>query len=243
MKKFVTVAAAALVVSSAAFAQQKPQLNFIPVNQQQSPQGAMLPGASCNGAGGTNCPGALPDNDPAGITSTFTLADCDIVEDVNIGVQATHTWVGDLIVEVTSPGGTTVSLMDQPGVPAGTFGCNNNNAALVFDDDGAMVVEDVCNATTDDPWIVDGSSWAPIGSLASINGEDGNGTWTLFISDNAAGDTGQLDDWTVDATCGTNLPPYVRPAPIPAVAPLGLLFMGTALAGVGIAAVRRRKKS
>ena len=60
--------------------------------------------------------------------------------------------------------------------------------------------------------------------LAAFNGEDANGTWSLFVFDDAGADTGAFTDgWNIELT--------VIPAPASAV----LLGLG------GIAAIRRRR--
>ena len=58
---------------------------------------------------------AIPDNDANGITDTITVNDGQIISSVSVTVNITHTWQGDLIVEVTSPAGTTERLHDRSG--------------------------------------------------------------------------------------------------------------------------------
>ena len=41
------------------------------------------------------------------------------------------------------------------------------------------------------------STFAPSSPLSAFNGEDPNGTWTLTVSDNAGGDTGTLNNWSL----------------------------------------------
>ncbi len=88
---------------------------------------------------------------------------------VQVYVDITHTWIGDLIVEVTSPGGTTVRLHNRSGVSAdniiGTYGLD---------------------LTVDGP-----------GSLDDFIGELSQGDWTLWVSDNFVIDVGTLNEWCV----------------------------------------------
>jgi len=117
----------------------------------------------------------IPDNSPAGVSSTIEIQDMSTVDTVSVDLSMSHTWVGDLIVSLEHEG-ETVFLMDQPGLPASTFGCSGNNVFVTFED-GAN------------------GSFQPVTPLASFKGTNLVGTWTLTVSDNIGGDTGTLDGW------------------------------------------------
>ena len=136
---------------------------------------------------------SIPDNTPGGLSSVINVAEAGSLNDVVVDLSVTHSWVGDLIVSVEH-GGTTVTLMDQPGVPASTFGCSGNNVSASFDDAAGGTVEDVCPAT--DP-VINGS-FLPVSALSAFDGAEASGVWTLNISDNAGGDTGTLDEWCLN---------------------------------------------
>jgi hypothetical protein len=160
---------------------------------------AVVPHNQNRGGGDCMTTGAdIPDNDPTGLSETITISSGGTVEDLNISLDVTHTWVGDIIVTIEH-NGTTVTLMDRPGVPAGTFGCSDDNISAVFDDEaGTSTVEDVCPGT--DPGL--NGDFLPMEALSAFDGMDYNGDWTLTISDNATGDTGTLDSWCLIATTG-----------------------------------------
>jgi uncharacterized repeat protein (TIGR01451 family) len=135
-------------------------------------------------------PLAIPDNVPAGASSTATVAGLPgPLTSVQVRVATTHTWVGDLIYTLTSPTGTVITLLDRPGVPATGAGCDNDNVNVTFQD-GQPDPEAIC-ATGN--WPV--TTAAPVTPLSGLNGQNGNGTWTLTISDNAGADTGTLTEW------------------------------------------------
>ena len=136
-------------------------------------------------------PVAIPDNNAAGTTSTVMVGDDVILADVDVRVEITHTWVGDVFVSLRSPANTEVVLLDQPGVPATMFGCADDNMNVTFDDASGFDPENHCAATN--PWLVGPAN--PVGSLSDFNGESSAGTWTLFVSDNALGDLGTIVDW------------------------------------------------
>jgi subtilisin-like proprotein convertase family protein len=60
---------------------------------------------------------AIPDDDPAGIERMLTATASGVVRDVTVGVDITHTYIGDLEVSLMSPGGVTVPLHQRTGGP------------------------------------------------------------------------------------------------------------------------------
>jgi subtilisin-like proprotein convertase family protein len=52
---------------------------------------------------------------PAGITSTVRITDGGMVKQVKVNVDITHTYIGDLIVELTGPGGQKAVLHNRAG--------------------------------------------------------------------------------------------------------------------------------
>ncbi len=143
-------------------------------------------------------PLAIPDNAPAGASSSFNVSDTAAITDLNVRVQINHTYVGDIQIFLTSPSSTTVTLLDRPGEPATFFGCSNNDMDVTFDDASGFVLETHCIGTT--PWYVGAA--APVSPLSAFNGENPQGTWTLNVVDNAGADTGSLVDWELIATPG-----------------------------------------
>jgi subtilisin-like proprotein convertase family protein len=57
----------------------------------------------------------IPDNDPAGVASVITIAESGIVQGIKVGVDITHTYVGDLRVELVSPAGQQALLQNRQG--------------------------------------------------------------------------------------------------------------------------------
>ena len=60
-------------------------------------------------------PVSIPDNDANGIVSTIEVTDDVTVFGVTADVNITHTWIGDLIVSLTSPDGTEAVLHNRSG--------------------------------------------------------------------------------------------------------------------------------
>ncbi len=142
--------------------------------------------------------GAIPDGSGSAtpgtpLVRTITYDDSDVaftdpILDLNFNLAINHTWVGDLIVTLTSPAGTVVTLINRPGTPPGTFGCSRNNIDVLLDDEAATTAESQCS----NPSPAIAGTQQPNGSLSAFDGETLEGTWTLTVTDNARFDTGSL---------------------------------------------------
>jgi len=58
---------------------------------------------------------AIPDNDANGVSSVINIADNLTIFDTSTFIDITHTWIGDLVVTLTSPQGTTATLVNRSG--------------------------------------------------------------------------------------------------------------------------------
>lgn len=196
-KALIIAISTALLTTTSVYAQVKDESTAPPAGPPTSePLGAEgLPGQLCSespGASGATCSPVIPTS--GSTDSRFEVTGCEgAITDVNIGLDVTHSWVGDLTFTVRSPELTSVTIVDTPG-----NGCSFNNIFAVLDDAAATNVEQGC--TSGDPAI--NGTFSPTNPLSAINGEAGNGLWLLTIVDNVAGDGGQLNDWSVDLTCG-----------------------------------------
>ncbi len=151
----------------------------------------------CNTNGGAGW--AIPDNDPTPTTATVTVAMGTAVgpiQDVNITTNITHTYVGDLYAAARSPSAASAVLFDRPGVPAATFGCNGANLQVLFDDEAgtATTIENLCGGGN--PSI--SGTYLPNTTLTAMDGGTVNGIWNIDVTDNAAADTGTIDNVCVD---------------------------------------------
>ncbi|MEM7456463.1 MAG: proprotein convertase P-domain-containing protein, partial [Planctomycetota bacterium] len=152
-----------------------------------------------NGLGGTTVA-----NDTAGVTntrfypsddvpvsindnslqeSTIDITDVGYVADIDVELDITHTWDADLDVFLVSPGGTTVELFSDVGADGDNF------SGTVLDDEATQSIAAGAAPFT--------GSFSPEGFLADFDDEVITGTWTLQIFDDAAGDTGTLNNWSL----------------------------------------------
>jgi len=123
---------------------------------------------------------------PTVYTRTFSVGTSYTVSDVNIGILMSHTWRGDIVMYLVSPGGTRVQLTNGQGGGADNFN-------LTFDDEAASSVtgytaNSTATATTAVPPY--SASYQPTSALSAFDGSNSSGTWTLEICDNANADSG-----------------------------------------------------
>ena len=147
---------------------------------------------------------AIPDNNTTGATSDLVIANGGAITDLNVKIETTHTWVGDLIYTLTNvTTGTTVTIIDRPGVPASTNGCANNDINATLDDEAAGgAVETQCAASA--PAI--NGTFTPNNPLSAFDGQVRTGTWRLTVSDRAGADTGTLTRWCISGSTQLALP-------------------------------------
>lgn len=114
----------------------------------------------------------------------ITIADASTITDVNIGVDITHTYIGDLTIAVVSPNSTEVILK--------TFNdCDSEEDIIgIFDDDA--VAFNCFNADNNIPQ----KSLNDL--LEAFNGENAAGDWTIRLGDFQADDTGTLNSWFIE---------------------------------------------
>jgi subtilisin-like proprotein convertase family protein len=103
--------------------------------------------------------------------------------DINVTLDLTHTWDGDLILTLISPAGTRVELA------AGVGGSGNNFTRTTFDDEASTPINSGSAPFT--------GSFIPQELLSTLDGEDPNGTWLLEVADVAELDFGVLNSWSI----------------------------------------------
>jgi gliding motility-associated-like protein len=191
---------------------------------------ARLSAQACDCLTTGNCPVPIQDNGTFQGTLDVTvngpndLGQCPLT---SVCFSITHTWVGDLCVTLTSPGGVNYMVMaDANNGPTGcgtdsdnidvcivpgtgnpltnnteymcNFGaCQSGNCCLV----GNWTMP--CGGVTDP---VTGAMQAPSCDLNDFNipGSPANGTWTLTVNDICSQDIGTLNNFSLTFACGVS---------------------------------------
>ncbi len=106
------------------------------------------------------------------------------VVDVNVTLDITHTFLGDLDISLISPSGTMILLSWWLG--------GVDMTDTTFDDEADTPIWAGVAPYT--------GQFQPVMPLATLIGENPNGTWTLEVTDSASWDTGMLNSWSISIT-------------------------------------------
>ena len=151
----------------------------------------------------------IPDDISTGATSTLTINDPRILVDIDVRANISHSWVGDIQIILSHlETGKSTTLINRPGFPETTFGCENDNIAVILDDEITSPIEHKCASI---PPAISGI-YKPDEPLNIFDGMPLSGTWSLVISDNNKSDAGRLNDWCLAARVDDEM---VAPSPTP----------------------------
>src|SRR5690554_7657246 len=136
---------------------------------------------------------AIPDGNTSGGTVTMDVTEDVTITDLDVDLNITHSWVGDLIVSIKSPAGTTAVIVDRPGRTNSGYGCSGAGIVATLDDEAATPIENECANST--PTIE--GSFIPNNPLSVFDGESTLGVWELRVSDVAYAYSGTLNSWGI----------------------------------------------
>lgn len=135
----------------------------------------------------TDTPKAITDH---GITYSNKVVSglSGTIVDINVTVNLTHPFDGELYLTLISPTNTPVILANYLG------GGGDNYTNTVFDDEASSYISSASAPFT--------GSFRPYFDLAQLDGRDPNGTWKLRMDDAVSGNAGQLLSWSMQITSG-----------------------------------------
>ncbi|UCG33995.1 MAG: proprotein convertase P-domain-containing protein, partial [Phycisphaerales bacterium] len=107
---------------------------------------------------------------PVSVTPQMDVTEDVVIEELHVVVKISHTWVGDVQLNLTSPTGTAVRLHDGAGG-------NRDDLNVVYSDSG------VPNGSEhfDFGCYMQVSGDGGVGALAQYAGESSLGTWSLQV--------------------------------------------------------------
>ena len=140
----------------------------------------------------TLCPGATGTGTTANLTRTFNVSGLPTSGmDLNVGFLASHSWRGDIRLTLRSPGPSPVSvvLITEDTSNSG----NDNDYNLELGDEATVTVNtgaaDGPHDITLPPYQILASPNNPLSAFSAVNP---NGTWTMEMCDDYAGEIGQF---------------------------------------------------
>lgn len=142
-----------------------------------------------------NVPTVIPDGLGANIggaiaTSTINIPSQFIVSSVEVTLNMSHTYIGDVRATLRHPDNTAVTIIDRI-CNTGPF--NGVNATFV-DGSGAVI----CSSPVE-------GNFDPAQPLGSLSSKTTNGNWTLQLQDFFNADQGTLNSWSVKVCYLVNL--------------------------------------
>ncbi len=144
---------------------------------------------------------AVPIPDGAGANQQGPVAqsvinipnDITSIDDINITLDVSHTWVNDLVFQLVNPNGDFIVLWGR--------NCSNEDGFnIVFNDIGVALPAP--NSTCANPLTGTFAAVDTNTDLATIFGSSTQGDWTLVFADFFNGDTGTLNSWEIEI-CST----------------------------------------
>jgi len=139
----------------------------------------------------TDTPIQIPDNNLTGITSTINVVEAKTVLDVNVRVNITHTYDGDLQISLLAPNGAIIPLATHRG------GSGDDFSDTVFDDEAAAPISNGGAPFS--------GSFRPEAPLTAAEGGLATGAWRLKVVDDAGQDVGPLNSWSLILTYPTEV--------------------------------------
>jgi subtilisin-like proprotein convertase family protein len=138
----------------------------------------------------------IPDEDVNGVSSSIEvdLLGGGTIVSLQLVIEATHPFVGDLRFDLRKMGATII-VLDRPGGGS----CSGNDIDVVLHDGGTAPADASC--IDDDVGPALSGELQPHTAFDPVfAGAQMLGTWRLLASDRAEDDTGTLDSWCLRIT-------------------------------------------
>lgn len=162
---------------------------------------------------------------PGILETSMFFADNITIQDIKVGVDITHTNLGDLRIILTSPDNVSIDLVNRVRTNVScSFGTQGSlsvwNGLMIFDDDATnpwgdtlAIAGDPFGPSTSSGYVVPQGRYKPTtcnGVIVNLNstfaGQSTQGLWTLTCRDERASAAGTLNGWQLYFNGGTSDP-------------------------------------
>jgi subtilisin-like proprotein convertase family protein len=200
----------------------------------------------------------VPDGSSVGLASVLNIASpIGNLTDVNVTLNLSNGWNGDLYAYLVHDSGFTVLLNRTGKRAADAFGYNDPGFNVTLDDQAAQEIHSYRLHTTGSHTLPLGGpltgSWRPDGRLidpavvldtdarteflSSFNGLNPNGEWVLYVEDEVTGDVSTLVNWSLELCGDAGVAPVITGQPqgqtVTCGTPVTLSVTNTGTAPVG----------
>jgi subtilisin family serine protease len=131
-------------------------------------------------------PASVPIPDVGMAVSTITVNQDVSIGSLQVTLNISHTYDSDLFIVLQAPDGTQILLVNRVG------GSGHNFINTVLSDSATVSIR-----TGTAPFT---GKFLPEQPLSLFDGKDARGVWKLFVWDEAAGDVGVINSWTLTVT-------------------------------------------
>jgi subtilisin-like proprotein convertase family protein len=206
--------------------------------------------ADVQGGTSNTTPTTITDANATGVTSTITIMENELIEDVSFCIEGlNHTWMGDLVATITHVDtGTSATLFSRPG--KGASAGNGDSSNFIFADatnndlwdemargSTDYDIRNTAGSTTDPQATPFGTYFASAANGARLSldsifaGESTQGTWEFNISDRNATQVGTYDNVSIK---------FGSSVVVPEPGTVGFCVIACSM--LGFSTYRRRKK-
>ncbi len=163
-------------------------LSATPTPQTATPTATPYP--VNNDCANLNTPQEIPDGSGYS-TITFDFPESHEILYMAICINISHSYVGDLLIQLQHESGTSVVLVDHIGKPAYSGNCSGHGGGLyvLLDDYESQTLQQHCTSAANSQFQ---GAFKPDEAMSAFAGENIHGHWTLFVSDDVADDTGVI---------------------------------------------------
>ena len=157
----------------------------------------------------TTTPKAIPDEDDLGVLSPITVSGIPVgavISEVKVTMNISHTWVGDLDINIKAPNNANLNLAGSLDGGTGSNG-SDNFTNTVISSIGTVALSGAPAPRTGTYKADALAGYGPTGNTQTVTSFNGltsviNGVWNLAAADFFAGDVGTINNWSISFSYG-----------------------------------------
>jgi subtilisin family serine protease/subtilisin-like proprotein convertase family protein len=158
-------------------------------------------------------PAVIPDGGQ--LVDQIVVEDGRTIQDVNLFLNVTHSFMSDITMRLFGPDGTSVLLASKLGADGQGY------IGTAFDDSAGVSINAGAPPFT--------GTFRPAEPLAAFKGRSAAGVWSLVITDEQALNAGMLTDWALEITVQNDIfGPFELNDTLSTATPLGISGNGVA---------------